>query len=73
MIGWILSTRGLEINQANVLPFIALPDWEGNFINSLIIHNHYLMPPRDRAPVLVAIALMEAGMAYEDAVEFIRK
>ncbi|XP_065844061.1 protein tyrosine phosphatase type IVA 2-like [Oscarella lobularis] len=26
-----------------------------------------------RAPVLVAIALMEAGMAYEDAVEFIRK
>eukprot|EP00118_Oscarella_pearsei_P001135 m.6690 g.6690 ORF g.6690 m.6690 type:complete len:187 (+) comp16593_c0_seq1:261-821(+) len=26
-----------------------------------------------RAPVLVAIALMEAGMPYEDAVDFIRK
>lgn len=26
-----------------------------------------------RAPVLVAIALMEAGMKYEDAVELIRQ
>lgn len=26
-----------------------------------------------RAPVLVALALMEAGMKYEDAVELIRK
>ena len=34
-------------------------------INSLFTSN--------RAPVLVALALIESGMKYEDAVEFIRR
>ena len=32
-----------------------------------------LSHPYFRAPVLVALALIESGMKYEDAVDFIRK
>lgn len=35
--------------------------------------NIWYLPPPPRAPVLVAIALMEHGMKYADAVEYIRE
>lgn len=35
---------------------------------TLVVFHPYL-----RAPVLVALALIESGMKYEDAVQFIRK
>ena len=48
-----------------VAPFIVLLQ---QYLMTLVVFHLYF-----RAPVLVALALIESGMKYEDAVQFIRK
>lgn len=49
--------------------FIRALNFSGFDFEKVIYQNSYLT----RAPVLVALALIEGGMKYEDAVQFIRQ
>lgn len=78
-----LTAKGIQVmdwefDDGSAPPKIVVKDW----LNLLKVHLKespntcvavHCVAGLGRAPVLVAVALMEGGMKYEDAVEFIRK
>lgn len=78
-----LTTKGIkvldwEFQDGAALPKLIVENWLKLLKAHCKEHPHnciavHCVAGLGRAPVLVAVALMESGMKYEDAVEFIRQ